>query len=71
MALVVSQFRKFGIDSIPLTPLEALLPLQALTLKEKELQARKVNYRALQMLCVLLIATTTLGLDERKEILAV
>lgn len=68
MALIVSQFRKFGIYSF--TSLEALLPLQALTLKEKEPQTRKVNYRALQMLCVLLIATTTLGLDERKEILA-
>lgn len=66
-----SQFGKFGINSIPLTPFEGLLLLQALPLKEKELQVRKAGYRALQKLRVLLITATTLfGLAKRKEIAA-
>lgn len=57
------QFGKFGINSIPFTPLDALLPLQAPPLKEQGVHIRK----ALQILLVLLITTTTLlGFAKRK-----
>lgn len=63
LALTLFLFRKFGIDSIPLIALEAVLPFQGLA-KEKKLQVRKAGYRALKMLYVLLTATTTLAWDR-------
>lgn len=61
------QFRKFEINSIPFTPLDALSPLQALQLKEQRVHIRAI----LQILLVLLITTTALlAFAKRKEIAA-